>query len=58
VIAVLAALVVLACAAWAIERQWALEPHWALSLRHSLAEAGYRVSGTWAEFAEWARLGR
>jgi hypothetical protein len=58
VIAVLAALLVLACAAWALARRSAFEPHWLLSLRHAMAEAGFRASATWSEFTDWARLGR
>ncbi|HEY5046332.1 MAG TPA: hypothetical protein VII53_10800 [Solirubrobacteraceae bacterium] len=57
-IAVVAALLVLACLAWALARRRAFEPHWLLSLRHAMAEAGFRASATWAEFADWARLGR
>jgi hypothetical protein len=58
VVGVLGALLLLACGAWALARRRGVEPHWWLSLRHSVAEAGYRVSGTWAEFTDWARLGR
>ncbi len=58
VIAALAALVVLACLAWALARRSAFEPHWLLSLRHATAEAGFRASATWSEFADWTRLGR
>lgn len=58
VIAALAALLVLVCAAWALARSRAFEPHWLLSLRHAMAEAGFRASATWSEFADWARLGR
>ena len=58
IIAALAALVVLACAAWAVARQRAYEPRWWLSLRHAMAEAGFRTSATWAEFTDWTRLGR
>ncbi len=54
---VLAAVLVLACIAWALARRRAFEPHWLLSLRHAMAEAGFRVSATWAEFADWVRLG-
>jgi hypothetical protein len=57
VVAALGALLLLACAAWALARRRALEPHWWLVLRHSVAEAGYRVSATWSEFADWVRLG-
>ncbi len=56
-IAVIAALVALACAAWALARLQAFEPHWTVSLRHLIAEAGFRVSATWAEFSDWIRLG-
>jgi hypothetical protein len=58
VAAVLAALLILACAVWAAVRWYAYEPHWTLSARHSFSEAGLRVSATWGEFADWVRLGR
>ncbi len=57
-LAVLAALVALACAIWGVARMQAFEPRWTLSLRHTIAEAGFRASATWAEFSDWARLGR
>jgi len=57
VIAALGALLALACAAWGLARRRAFEPHWWLSLRHAMAEAGFRTSATWAEFADWVRLG-
>ena len=56
--AVFAALLVIGCIAWAITREGAIEPHWTISLRHAMAEAGFRVSATWAEFTDWLRLGR
>ena len=56
-IAALAALLVIACLAWAIARQRAFEPRWVLSMRHAIAEAGFRASATWAEFLDWLRLG-
>jgi hypothetical protein len=56
--AVLAALVALACLAWGVARILDFEPRWTLSLRHALAEAGFRASATWAEFGDWLRLGR
>jgi hypothetical protein len=56
--AVLAALIALACLLWGLARMLAYEPRWTLSLRHVMAEAGFRVSATWAEFTDWARLGR
>jgi hypothetical protein len=55
---VIAAVLVLACIAWALARRRAFEPHWLLSLRHAMAEAGFRLSATCAEFVDWVRLGR
>jgi hypothetical protein len=57
-LAILGALLVLGCIVWALGRWLALEPRWAISLTHSLREAFYRASETWAEFGDWARLGR
>ncbi len=54
----LAALVVIVCVAWGVARMLAYEPRWTLSLRHAVAEAGFRASATWDEFSDWARLGR
>jgi hypothetical protein len=56
-LAVLGALLVLGCIVWALSRWLALEPRWTVSLMHSLREASYRASATWAEFTDWARLG-
>jgi len=56
--AALAAALILACLVWAAARWWAWEPRWTVTLRHSLAEAAWRLSGVWDEFADWARLGR
>jgi hypothetical protein len=53
-----AALLIVVCLAWGAARWWAYEPHWTVSLRHSLAEASWRLGGTWGEFADWLRLGR
>jgi hypothetical protein len=58
VLAAIAALLLLACAAWAFARSRAYEPHWLVSMRHAMAEAGFRTSATWAEFTDWARIGR
>jgi hypothetical protein len=52
------ALVVLACLVWALARVLSFEPRWTLSMRHAIAEAGFRASATWSEFSDWARLGR
>jgi len=57
VLAAVAVLLVLACLGWALARRRAFEPHWLLSLRHAMAEAGFRASATWAEFSDWVRLG-
>lgn len=57
-LAVIATVLLLACAVWAFARSRAYEPPWLVSLRHAMAEAGYRTSATWAEFTDWARLGR
>jgi hypothetical protein len=56
-LAILGALLVLGCIVWALGRWLALEPRWTISLTHSLREAAYRASETWAEFSDWARLG-
>ncbi len=37
-------------------RGW--DPAWAAGWRHAWSEAGYRVGGTWSEFADWLRSGR
>ncbi|HEY3830225.1 MAG TPA: hypothetical protein VGL57_13615 [Solirubrobacteraceae bacterium] len=58
VAAALAALLILLCLVWGAARWWAYEPRWSVSLRHSLAEASWRLSASWDEFSDWARLGR
>lgn len=58
VLAALAGALILISIGWSLVRAWAWEPRWLLSMRHSVAEAGYRASATWSEFADWARLGR
>jgi len=58
VLAVLGALLVLACLIWATARWLALEPRWTTTTMFSLREATYRASATWAEFSDWAKLGR
>ncbi|HEV7938428.1 MAG TPA: hypothetical protein VGP18_10455 [Solirubrobacteraceae bacterium] len=57
-LALLGALLLLGCIVWGLGRWLALEPRWTISLTHSLREAAYRASETWAEFGDWARLGR
>jgi hypothetical protein len=58
VAAALAALLILVCLAWGAARWFAYEPRWSVSLRHSLAEAGWRLSASWDELSDWARIGR
>ena len=57
-LAVLAALIVLASAGWGLARLRGWEPRWAQALSHAMAEAGYHVETTWAEFSDWVRLRR
>ncbi len=58
VAAALASLLIVLSLAWAVTRWWAYQPHWTVSLRHCLAEASWRLAGTWEDFADWVRLGR
>jgi hypothetical protein len=57
-LAIVGGLLGLAGLAWGIERWGAWEPAWLLTSRHAVAEAGYRVNATWADFTDWVRLGR
>ena len=57
-VAAVALLVIFACGVWALARRRAFAPRWLQWLSHSLAEAGWHASETWAEFADWMRLGR
>jgi hypothetical protein len=57
-LAILGALLALGCAVWVVGRWMALEPRWTVSAMHSLREATYHASATWAEFSDWAKLGR
>lgn len=56
--AILAALLVIASAAWVLIRWLSPETQWTHSLMYSVDEASFRASATWAEFADWVRLGR
>ncbi len=58
VAAALAVLLIVICLAWGAARWFAYEPRWSVSLRHSLAEASWRLSASWDEFSDWARIGR
>lgn len=44
--------------AWLIARALAWEPRSWPRVRHAWQEAGWRMSGTWADFTDWVRLGR
>jgi hypothetical protein len=57
-LAAVALLLVLASLAWALARALAYEPAWMPALRHSFAEAAFRVSATFAELGDWLRIGR
>jgi hypothetical protein len=57
-LAVIGALMALAALLYALARWWAWEPRWLVRWRHAGAEAGWRASGSWAEFMDWVRLGR
>lgn len=54
----LALLLVLLSFGWALARALAYEPSWMPALRHSFAEAVFRVSATLAELGDWLRIGR
>ncbi len=41
---------------WARARGW--DSTWLARQRHAWGEAGFRVTSTWSEFADWLRLGR
>jgi hypothetical protein len=58
VLAAIAAALLLLSLIWALARALAYEPSWMPVLRHSFAEAGFRLSGTFAELRDWLRLGR
>jgi len=57
-LAVIGALMALAALLYGLARWWAWEPRWLVRWRHAGAEAGWRASGSWAEFMDWVRLGR
>jgi hypothetical protein len=57
-LAVIGALMAVAALLYALARWWAWEPRWLVRWRHAGAEAGWRASGSWAEFMDWVRLGR
>jgi len=58
VLAAIGVLLLLACLVWALARWRALEPRWTTATIYSLREASNHASATWAEFSDWARIGR
>lgn len=58
VLAILAGLLACSGLAFAVVRWFAWEPAWAVRMRHATGEAGWRVSSTFSEFADYVRLGR
>jgi hypothetical protein len=58
VLAGIAAVLLLISFAWALARALAYEPSWMPAMRHSFAEAGFRLSATFAELGDWLRIGR
>jgi hypothetical protein len=56
--AAVAALLLAALLLWGLARWRGWDPPWAARARHAWGEAGFRTTGTWAEFADWLRLGR
>jgi hypothetical protein len=58
ILMVLGGLLAVAGAALATTRLRGWDPAWAAGIRHSWAEAGYRVTGIWSEFGDWLRRGR
>lgn len=57
VLAIVGALLILACLVWAVARWMGLQPRWSTAMVYSLREASYHASATWAEFSDWARIG-
>jgi hypothetical protein len=52
------ALLLGALALWALARARGWDSPRLARARHAWGEAGFRTTGTWAEFADWLRLGR
>jgi hypothetical protein len=51
-------LLALSLLVWGLFRWFAWEPAWLPRARHSVAEAGWRTSGAWADFTDWLRTRR
>jgi cobalamin biosynthesis Mg chelatase CobN len=57
-LAILLGVLALCTLAFGVVRFFAWEPRWAVRFRHAAGEAGWRASSTWADFADYVRLGR
>jgi cobalamin biosynthesis Mg chelatase CobN len=57
-LAILLGALALCTLAFGVVRFFAWEPRWAVRFRHAAGEAGWRASSTWADFADYVRLGR
>jgi cobalamin biosynthesis Mg chelatase CobN len=57
-LAILLGVLALCTLAFGVVRFFAWEPQWAVRFRHAAGEAGWRASSTWADFADYVRLGR
>jgi hypothetical protein len=53
--AIVAAILAMVGAVFALARVRGWDPAWAAGWQHAWSEAGYRVGGTWAEFRDWLR---
>ncbi len=58
ILAIVGALLALCAMTFGFARWFAWEPAWSVRMRHSAGEAGWRASSTFAEFADFVRLGR
>ena len=57
-LAIAGGLLALCLLLWGLFRFVAWEPTWLLNARHSVAEAGWRTGGAWADFTDWLRSRR
>ena len=57
-LAILLGALALCTASFGVVRFFAWEPRWVVRLRNAAGEAGWRASSTWADLADYVRLGR
>ena len=57
-LAVLGGLLAIAAGIYGVARWRGWDPPWVQYLSHAFSEAGFHAEATWAEFADWVRLGR